>query len=116
MDQKGPSLEKANPATFYSRKFTTRQLHYPVHELELLAVVDTVQSFHPQLYATRFTIVTDNKALSYFLSPSNLPYRLTRWRMYLQSYDCNILHRPGKDNVLQMSSQESRRNEKPLQK
>ena len=42
----------------------------------------------------------DNKALSYFLSQTNLPYRQTRKRMYLQSYDFDIIHRPGKDNVL----------------
>jgi len=52
------------------------------------------------LYGTRFTVVTDNKALSFFLSQKNLPYRQTRWRMFLQSYDFNIIHRPGKHNVL----------------
>ena len=57
----GPSPEKVHPAAFDSRKFATSHLHYPVHELELLAVVDAVQSFHPQLYGTRFTVVTDNK-------------------------------------------------------
>ena len=96
----GHSPEKAPPAAFHSPKFATRQLHYPVHVLELLAVVNSVQSFHPQLYGTRFTVVTDNKALSYSLSQTNLPYRQTRWRMYLQSYDFDIIHRPGKDNVL----------------
>ena len=45
-------------------------------------------------------MVTDNKALSYFLSQKNLPYRQTRWRMFLQSYDFDIINRPGKDNVL----------------
>ena len=96
----GPSPEKPHPPAFHSRKFATSQLHYPVHELELLAVVDAVQSFHPQLYGTRFTVVTDNKARSYFLSQTNLPYRQTRWRMYLQSYDFDIIHKLGKDNVL----------------
>ena len=75
----GPSLtQKAHPAAFHSRKFTTSQLHYPVHELELLTVVDAVQSFHPQLHGTRFTVIMDNKVLSYFLSQTNLSYRLTR--------------------------------------
>ena len=96
----GPSPEKAHPAAFHSRKFATSQLHYPVHELDLLAVVDAVQSFHAQLYDTRFTVVTDNKALSYFLSQTNLPYRLPRWRMYLQSYEFDIIHISGKNNVL----------------
>ena len=96
----GPFPEKAHPAAFHSRKFTTSQLHYPVHELELLAVVDAVESFHPQLYGTRFTVGTDNKALSYYLSQTHLPYRPTRWRMYLQSYDFDIIHIPGRNNVL----------------
>ena len=64
----GLSPEKAHPATFHSGKFPTSLLHYPIHELELLAVVDAVQSFHPQLYGIRITVVMDNKALSYFLS------------------------------------------------
>jgi len=59
----GPSPEKAHLAAFYSRKFATSQLHYPVHELELVALVDVVQSFYPMLYGTRFTVVMDNKAL-----------------------------------------------------
>jgi len=96
----GPSPEKAHPAAFQSPKFGTSQLHYPVHELELLAIVDAVYSFHPILYCTRFTVVTDNKALSFFLLQTNLPYHQTRWRMFLQSYDFDIIHRSGKDNVL----------------
>jgi len=52
------------------------------------------------VYDTRFTVVTDNKALSFFLSQTNLPYRQTRWSMFLQSFDFDIIHRPGKDNVL----------------
>jgi len=96
----GPSPEKAHPVAFPSRKFATSRLHYPVHELELLAIVDAVQSFHPMLYGTWFTVVTDNKALSFFLSQTNLPYHQTRWRMFLQSYDFDIIHRPGKNNVL----------------
>jgi len=62
--------------------------------------VDVVQSFHPMLSGTRFTVVTDNKALSFFLSQINLLYRQTRRRIFLQSYDFDIIHRPGKENVL----------------
>jgi len=59
-----------------------------------------MQAFHPILYNTQFTVVTDNKALSYFLSQTNLPFRQRRWRLYLQSFDFNIIHMPGKDNIL----------------
>ena len=58
-----PSPEKAHPAAFHSRRLATSQLNYPAHELELLTLVDEVHSFHTRLYGTRFTVVTDNKAL-----------------------------------------------------
>ena len=96
----GTSPESAYPAAFHSRKFATSQLHYPVHELELLAVVDAIQAFHPILYGIKFTVVSDNKSLSYFLKQTNLNYRMTRLRMFLQSYEFDIIHRPGKDNHL----------------
>jgi len=96
----GPSLERAYPAVFHSRKLATSQLHYPVHELEVRAIVDAVRSFHPILFGTRFTVVTDNKAVSFFLSQTNLPYHQTRWSIFLQSYDFDIIHKPAKDDVL----------------
>jgi hypothetical protein len=37
-----------------------------VHELELLVIVDVVETFQPILYATTFTIVTDIKSVNYF--------------------------------------------------
>ena len=72
---KDPHLRKHILPHSIAEKFATSQLHYPVNELELLAIVDAVQSFHPQLYGIMFAVVTDNKALSYFLSLTNLPYR-----------------------------------------
>jgi len=53
------------------------------------------------LYGTRFTVVTYNKALAFSLSQTNLPYCQTRWRMFLQSDDFDIIHQPGKDNILE---------------
>ena len=96
----GPTPETAQPAAFHSRKFATSQLHYPVHELELLAIVDAVQAFHPLLSGVTFTIMSDNKSLSYFMRQTNLGNRLTRWRMFLQHYDFTIVHTAGKDNAL----------------
>jgi hypothetical protein len=40
-----PIPETAIPVSFHSRKFNTIQLYYPVHELELLAIVDVMETF-----------------------------------------------------------------------
>jgi hypothetical protein len=41
----GPPPVTALPAFFYSQKFANTQLHYPMHELELLGIVDVVEIF-----------------------------------------------------------------------
>jgi hypothetical protein len=71
-----------------------------VHKLELLAIVDAVETFQPILYGTTFTIVTDNKSLSYFMKQTTMGKRLTRWKMFLQSYDFTIIHSVGRNNLL----------------
>jgi hypothetical protein len=96
----GPTPESAIPASCHSKRFATTQLHYPVHELKLLAIVDAVEIFQPILYGTTFTIVTDNKFLSYFMKQTTLGKTLTRWKMFLQSYDLTIIHTAGKNNLL----------------
>jgi hypothetical protein len=74
----GPSPETAIPASFHSKRFATTQLHYPVHELELLAIVDVVETFQPTIYSTTFTIVIDNKSLSNLMKQTTMGQRLTR--------------------------------------
>jgi hypothetical protein len=71
-----------------------------VHELELLAIVDVVETFQPILYGTTFTIVTNNKFLSYFMKQTTMGERLTRWKMFLLSYDFTIIYTTGRSNVL----------------
>jgi hypothetical protein len=74
----GPTSETPQPAAFHSRKFQTSQLHYSVHELETLAIVDAVQAFHPILSGTTFIVMSDNKSLNYFMKQVNLRNRLSR--------------------------------------
>ena len=62
-----PSPEKAHTVAFYSRKSATRQLHYPVHELELLTIVYAVQSF--PLHALWYQVHCSNRQQSTFIFP-----------------------------------------------
>jgi hypothetical protein len=96
----GPTPETAILVSFYSKRFATTQLHYPVHELELLAIVDVVETFRPILYGTTFPIVTDNKSLNYFMKQTTMGKRLTRWKVFLQSQDFMIIHTTGKNCLL----------------
>jgi hypothetical protein len=74
----GPTPETAILASFYSWKFATIQLDYPIHKLKLLAIVNAVDRIQAILYGTTFTIVTNNKLFSYFMTHTIIGKRLTR--------------------------------------
>ena len=57
-----PSMQNICPAAFYSWKFKQADMNYTVTEKEILAIIDSLRHFTPQLTATKFTILTDNKA------------------------------------------------------
>ncbi|CAF1565919.1 unnamed protein product, partial [Adineta steineri] len=47
---------------------------------------------------TRFTAITDHKALKWLHSTKDLNSRLARWAIQIATYDIDIQHRPGSEN------------------
>ena len=74
---------------------------YSTNELELLAVVWSVDRFKHYLLGKKFVIATNHKALTSALGEhrSNKTYqsRLTRWVDRLLSYQFKVIHIPGRD-------------------
>ena len=103
----GASLEQQNvegewiPIAFASRYLNTQEKKYSTNELELLAVVWSVDRFKHFLLGKEFVIATDHKALVSALdeNKSNITYqsRLTRWVDRLLHYQFKVVHLPGKD-------------------
>ena len=103
----GASLEQQNvegewiPIAFPSRYLNTQEKKYSTNELELLAVVWSVDRFKHYLLGKEFVIATDHKALVSALdeNKSNKTYqsRLTRWVDRLLPYQFKVVHLPGKD-------------------
>ena len=103
----GASLEQQNaegewiPIAFASRYLNTQEKKYSTNELELLAVVWSVDRFKHYLLGKEFVIATDHKALVSALdeNKSNKTYqsRLTRWVDRLLPYQFKVVHLPGKD-------------------
>ena len=65
----------ANVVAFWSRKWNGAQQNYPVHEQELLALVETLKRFRGVLHGTKFTVRTDHRALTHFMKQKNLSAR-----------------------------------------
>ena len=87
-------------AAFWSGKFNSTQQNYPVHEQELLAIVESLKRFRPMLLGCKFIVLTDHKSLQYFLTQKNLSPRQARWLEALSEFDFEVKYIPGETNIL----------------
>ena len=74
--------------------------NYPVHEQELLALVEALKTWRHYLHGSAFVAFTDHKTLQYFQEQPNLSTRQARWSEVLQEYDVTIEYKPGKTNIV----------------
>ena len=102
----GASIEQKHNNEWHTNNFESRFLNnhesrYSTNELELLAVVWSLEHFKHYLYGTEFTLQTDHRALLTVLNenPGNRTYqsRLTRWVDRLLPFNFNLEHIPGKN-------------------
>lgn len=56
--------------------------------------------FRPYVEMMTFTVITDHASLKWLMTLKDLSGRLARWSLQLQSYNFNIEHRKGSDNVV----------------
>jgi len=85
------------PIAYASRVLSWAQ-NYNTTEKELLAIVWAVKHFRPYVFGTKFKIVTDHKSLTWF-NVNDPGSRLIRWRLKLEEYDYEIIHKAGRANA-----------------
>jgi hypothetical protein len=82
-----------------SRKLSQAERNYPVHEKEMLALVDTLEEWRHYLLGAEVAEFTDNSALSYLQKNPRPSPRQVRWLEKLQRYTLKVTHIPGRHNV-----------------
>ena len=87
------------PVGYFSKTMTPAERAYPIQDRELLAVVQTLENYCPELWGQKFFVVTDHQALLYFASKRALSTRQIRWADFLFNFDIIFQYRPGKENV-----------------
>jgi len=86
---------------YFSRKLNIHEVNYTVREKELLAIVESIKHWRCYLQGVTFTVITDHKTLSTFLTQKSFTsQREARWYELVSSFNFNIQYRPGKDNVV----------------
>src|SRR3954447_15755199 len=60
------------PVAYFSRKMTAAERNYPVHEQELLALLDAIKVWRPYLEGKKFRAYTDHRSLVWLQTQSTL--------------------------------------------
>ncbi|KAJ1571695.1 hypothetical protein NDA11_001245 [Ustilago hordei] len=73
-----------HPVAFYSRKMSSAEKNYEIHDKELLAVVACLTQWRHMLAGlpNQLVILTDHEALKYFKSQRRITGRQARWAYY----------------------------------
>jgi len=87
------------PIAYASRVLSRAEQNYNTTEKELLAIVWAVKHFRPYVYGTKFKIITDHKPLIWLFNVNDPGSRLIRWRLKLEEYDYEIIHKAGRANA-----------------
>jgi RNase H-like domain found in reverse transcriptase/Integrase zinc binding domain len=89
-----------HPVGYFSKTMAPAETNYPIHDKEMLAIVKALQYWRAELEGTKdhIEVVTDHKALEYFMSSKLLSARQARWAEILSRYHFKISYKPGKQN------------------
>ncbi|KAJ9555770.1 hypothetical protein OSB04_010384 [Centaurea solstitialis] len=93
-------MQRGKVISYASRQLKDHKRNYPVHDLELAAVVFALKLWRHYLYGTKCTLYTDHKSLQHIFDQKELNMRQRRWLELLKDYDCDLLYHPGKANVV----------------
>ncbi|KAK9084493.1 hypothetical protein Scep_030964 [Stephania cephalantha] len=93
-------MQDGRPVAYLSRRLRPHEGNYPVHDLELAAVVFALKAWRHYLYGVRFVLYTDHQSLRYIFTQRELNMRQRRWLELLKDYDFTIEYHPGKANVV----------------
>ena len=88
------------PIAFMSKKMLPAETRYPVHEQELLAVIQALGTWRHYLSGVKFTVKTDHRSLQYLKTQPHLSNRQTHWKDTLANFDFDIEYVEGKTNVV----------------
>jgi hypothetical protein len=93
-------MQEGRVVAYSSRQLKVHEKNYPIHDLELAAVVHALKTWKHYLYGQKCDVYTDHKSLKYIFTQSELNMRQRRWLELINDYELEIHYHPGKANVV----------------
>jgi ribonuclease HI len=84
---------------FWFGKFNSAQQNYPVHECELLAIIESLKQYRHLLMGITFKIYTDHKPIESLMTQWKLSTWQQRWIDVLSDFSFEVKYIPGPSNV-----------------
>jgi hypothetical protein len=91
--------QEGRVVAYTSRQLKVHEKNYPIHDLELAAVVHALKTWMHYLYEQKCDVYIDHKSLKYIFTQSKLNMRQRRWLELIKDYELEIHYHPGKANV-----------------
>ena len=88
------------PIGFWSKTLSESQVRYPVHDLEMLAIVEACDHWRHLIRGQPVTARSDHHSLQHFFTQRSLSKRQVRWMESLTDFDLTIEYVKGKNNVV----------------
>ncbi|XP_070029235.1 uncharacterized protein [Nicotiana sylvestris] len=82
------------------RRLKTHEKNYPIHDLNLDAIVHALNIWRHYIYGVSCEVFTDHRSLQHLCKQKDLTLRQRILLELLKDYDITILYHPGKDNVV----------------
>jgi ribonuclease HI len=93
-------MQQGKVITYASRQLKDHERNYPMHDLELAAIVYALKIWRHYLLQETVEIYTDHKSLKYIFTQRELNMRQRRWLELIKDYDCHIMYHSRKANVV----------------
>ena len=94
----GVLVQEGHLVAFESQKLDAAKQRYNTQEKEMNAVIHCLETWKHYLMGTRFIVVTDNVANTFFKTQKKLTTKQARWQEFLADFDFMWVHKPGRHN------------------
>jgi hypothetical protein len=93
-------MQEGRPIVFERRPIKGKNLHKPIYEKEMLAILHALKKWHPYLMGRHFKVKTNHDSLKYFLEQRLSSEEQQKWVTKMLGYDFEIIYKKGKQNVV----------------
>ena len=87
-------MQEGQVVAYGSRQLKPHERNYPVHDLELAAIIFALKQWRHYLCGEDFEVITDHKSLEYIFTQKDLNLRQRRWLEIMSDYDFKVKYHP----------------------